>query len=806
MAENSPEKSYRLSSLEQLKALLKDSGWNEDKISGFFGGIDGVNNPFKERNITESQLKELAKKLDSLKTKYEQKLVLNQFALWTLIEEIGTTYSFANPAELHKALEEQWVVYPKEYLHQSGSTFLSAFTAPRHLTKERFEKLVADLRTISGTSAKENADRGEIIRLAFIGGQDGRNSASVTPEWATVNPTQPAKPSDGTKEIREELKEINPASLDKAITISETIINLLPESSRYTLRGVHGAIIIDTLRQAGHNLTLRNGQIEIVPKPGTDVVQLSEKLQTLVNAKRLPIESLKVGMLYSSPSFREYSELKRTKDASGKEIIDPKASINDFFQYLQDKNKAGEMSADIKSIVESRSVLTAAGSVNMVQAIQGFKDLGQVGEWMVQNPWVVAGVATQAPATTTQSPSSAPSNTPSWPVQQWANAVAGKWAEFAGAMADNIWGFAKGVSQALGEGFRQGWAIGGLAVAIISIMGAWKFLSGSWGTKNHKMSGWMIALLGFGGTAGYDMMKKYGLLDGDSESGGTSSGRPRKWQETTDTSGKWASDDAADAPPESAPEAKLTPTQIQATKAISWNVRINAYFDTKKTTYTATKEDYLNFINTSMKDVPISKLLPSWKWANEAHNIFRPQGSLDPSLNIPKEMNPIILKDMLRVYVFGLSYPVSELEKRRKDIAKTINEKKVFSSDTLLAAAAKIWGTNDTPAAWPQEWLTREQAEAKLKTYRVVLREGGKDTIFSSTTEGTTFHIGEYQDGWFALDISHTILAKPIEVAFDKQAKLDQQKLEISLPLLGRKEYSMKQQDNDIIVTPILSA
>jgi hypothetical protein len=122
----------------------------------------------------------------------------------------------------------------------------------------------------------------------------------------------PSTPLDTGSRIREALSEINPENLEKAITLSEKIINSVPESSRSSLRGVHGAIIFQLLRDAGHNLIIRDRQVEIVPKPGADTVNLQEKLQTLVNTGRLTLETLQIGMLYSSPAFREYAGLKKT--------------------------------------------------------------------------------------------------------------------------------------------------------------------------------------------------------------------------------------------------------------------------------------------------------------------------------------------------------------------------------------------------------------------------------------------------------------------------------------------------------------
>ncbi len=163
---------------------------------------------------------------------------------------------------------------------------------------------------------------------------------------------------DSIKEVKEALNDINPENLEKAITTSEKFINMLPTGdAQTTLRGIHGAVIFQILREAGHNLTMQNGHITIVPKPGTDVVNLQEKFQTLVNTGRISLDTIKIGMLYSSPSFKAYSEVKKVKDANGKDVIDPKANAQDFIMYLRDLQKAGNTNADIQSILGSQAML-----------------------------------------------------------------------------------------------------------------------------------------------------------------------------------------------------------------------------------------------------------------------------------------------------------------------------------------------------------------------------------------------------------------------------------------------------------------
>ncbi len=228
--------------------------------------------------------------------------------------------------------------------------------------------------------------------------------------------TQSATAQNGVQEVKDALAEINPENLEKAVRTSEKFINILPDGqTKSTLRGIHGAIIFDILRSAGHNLTMQNGQIMIIPKPGTDIVNLQEKLQTLVNTNRISLDTIKLGMLYSSPSFSKYAEMKKTKDASGKDIIDPKASTGNFIMYLNDLQKAGNKSGDIESILKSQSLLVG---VNMPQAIAGFNDMGQIGAWMEKNADKVKdAVNTGAVAAGGNAPANAPPapNTPNIP-------------------------------------------------------------------------------------------------------------------------------------------------------------------------------------------------------------------------------------------------------------------------------------------------------------------------------------------------------------------------------------------------------
>jgi hypothetical protein len=151
------------------------------------------------------------------------------------------------------------------------------------------------------------------------------------------------------------------------------------------------------LRDAGYNLIMSNGKITIKHKSSEDSVRIQEKLQTLIENKKISLDTFKIGILYSSPSFEKYATDKKTADGK----ISPNASSQDFIEYVNAMKNAGNKNPDIVSILESRSMLSG---VNMQQAIKGFQDMGQVAEWKKNNEKILSQVETQLSAVVTQSP------------------------------------------------------------------------------------------------------------------------------------------------------------------------------------------------------------------------------------------------------------------------------------------------------------------------------------------------------------------------------------------------------------------
>jgi hypothetical protein len=472
--------------------------------------------------------------------------------------------------------------------------------------------------------------------------------AGHTVVWAINTPA-----STGTVEVREALREINPESLEKAVGIMESFINKVSDSqTKSTLRGVHGAIIFDILRGAGHNLMMQNGQITIIPKPGTDAVNLQEKLQTLVNTGRLSLESVKLGMLYSSPSFKAYSELKKTKDATGKDMIDPKASPQDFLHYLRELEKGGNTSTDIQSILKSHGMLQG---VNMQQAIRGFQDLGQVGEWAERNEatlkkiqsvvtsgWVVAG-APEAPKSVGPTE---PNTTYTGKLTK--DGVTG--GKVTGFVGDGVKGLTSGIGDIMSLGKWDPLAT--LGIGAVLAYGVYKAF------QKFGFLGGFGALFGVGLLNNLEKaMGRLGIDVGDV------AGKVKKAGEEAVVGAVWAVKWASDTPPPAkapatAPAktldtAKLTPTQLKwyqwvekYESRIQWAISMRQKVDAK---VNGSLKDYIDFIHS--EDFQNQKLSALIFTTDSVKSLFTESKATEFSVTRPANLDPAILKLVLRAYI-----------------------------------------------------------------------------------------------------------------------------------------------------------
>jgi hypothetical protein len=441
----------------------------------------------------------------------------------------------------------------------------------------------------------------------------------------------------GIAEIKEALAEINPESLEKAISVSERFINAIPSADlKNTLRWVHGAIIFQILRDAGHNLVLRGGQVEIIPKPGVNVVNLQEKLQTLVRTNRISLDTIKMGMLYSSPSFKTYSALKKTRDANGKELIDPTASIKDFVTYLKDLQKAGDTSSDIQAILQSSSSLNW---VNMQQAIRGFQDMGQIGEWINRNPNDARDALSRSQDIALAQGNGAQTRQPSTPQADQG------WAE--NAPSRLLWEIGKGISGS----FWRIWSQPG------AMMGIFALFLGTWYFKDFKTA-FGTVLWAFGITAAWDIYNR----NKDSINPAIGAGATAVAGAATSAvdAARWAvgggTGNAPAPAPAPAPAAgpALGPSQQSLREMIMKDAtvsnRVNTFAaaqEKAKESSIGKMEDYVAFIEKELKDVSLSKLFPT----DHKQSIFFDDGNT--LLPTDSKLSAKMLKYVLRSYLTG---------------------------------------------------------------------------------------------------------------------------------------------------------
>lgn len=206
-----------------------------------------------------------------------------------------------------------------------------------------------------------------------------------------------------------------------------------------------------------------------------------------------------------------------------------------------------------------------------------------------------------------------------------------------------------------------------------------------------------------------------------------------------------------------------------ATDKVKSDPRIKTLFDVSRDKKTATFDTYVEFINTQLKDKPLSSLVSP---VNPKNSIFSLTALLDESIMVPPDMDGVILKDMLRLYLTGVSIPRSSLVQDKYKPMIAVSESKYNSQqDTLFSALQKVYGVTDKVS---------ENIESKIAHYNLVL-EGNpiaKDNLDIKTeikTPGylTTLSIKD-PSKWNLSSI------KPINIEFDTGGKLITTEVKIS--------------------------
>jgi hypothetical protein len=508
------EKIYRVSTVEQLKPLLIEVwGWSNIKVSGWFNKINDVSTPFRERELKQSEIKMFAEKLNKLSTAYEQRQVINQFALGTLINTIGTTYSFSHLKELEDALNEQGVIYPKSSLEQANSTFVQSFGKTRYIAKDRFDKLVADLKSVSGTSVSSDAERADIIYSAFVGTVADSNSKVPAAKVQLDSIGQKSLEQDIRDALAKELEsssvkleKMSPKHLEDALEGTVSLLNLqwvekVPGLKEYAnqlkeytplIQWLVGAIVISKLEKLWYYVHFSNPKsIKVISRDQKiqDEQEVELKLNAHIQKNPSLARALQIGSLYSQPSFSKYRE--SVTDVDGK-ILDPNsASYKSYIEYLGKKPKS-ELTFQEQTFL--RTAWNYDLHADFWSILSQNKDYARTFAMYEQ---LIAGNPLDIP----QNPSSpTPPQTPdawmtsppppSWTsasggissIGWWVGTAIGTVAGWAGKILGTgaSWGM-RILGETFSEAVKHGWALWGVAVIWALIWSIWKG-PGFWGT------------------------------------------------------------------------------------------------------------------------------------------------------------------------------------------------------------------------------------------------------------------------------------------------------------------------------------
>ncbi len=576
--------------------------------------------------------------------------------------------------------------------------------------KERLEKLKKDISvsTIGTQPPAPVEDKGIPV-----------SGNILTQEQITIEKTK----------FREVMKDFSPEGIENGIRWTEGVINSLPSViSKNTIRWAYGAfVLLDMFRQNGLHVRIEWVDTIIVEPLGSDSAKkMQEKLQTLIRTNVLSLDTIKLWLLYSSPTFTEYVPLNKTQDGK----IDPKASVDDYQAYAK---KSPRNPLNLADVALEKS-LGSMRNMNFPQVIADYKNLWLAEKLVRENPDLIknalAGTSLIVP------PVTPPVTPPVWSWNQispWntkdgiGGKVGGKAGEFFGEVGSNVGGLISGASDAINAASREGWALGGIAVALVLIIWGWKLLNKEWDLGPlGKHSGWMWALIGLWGKSAYDMAQKYGLIDKTKQAAEDAANKARwitAWASSWWDSAKPAPLTETKKPTEITVPENLTPSEKSGVDKIM-NSPVKKELLEKDANYPATPTEYLEFLTKTLKDTPLATLTSR---NNPPYSIFSWTGKLDPSIKLPNSIDPLILKRIARIYITGEDVPNATLQDPKNTTAQTKYsidqvEKKynIQPADTLSGAISKIYNQWSVEASKSSEALTEAQVIEKIKKYEIM--------------------------------------------------------------------------------------
>ncbi len=290
--------SYEFTSLDELQKILRENGWNNDQVTRLIG-TSWVKSPFGKITINKENIPELAKKLDAANTRYEQQNLLRQITMWKLISEVGETFSFATIDELKDALEQKGVSFPEKYLSQVDS-FVKGFWGPRTLSKQEYEGLITALKVITGNRETDNADRWNLIRVAF---KDVPKVISV--EWAWEVDSMVLI----TLKSRLEREAWSPVTVD---SIRKVLDALDGEKKNPDARAVIVSYLWSRLATAGYIMTLQGWKVVLQNTADQKNAEiLAATMMAYIQAGKMSTAEVQRAILVGTGSFGMYLDIQK---------------------------------------------------------------------------------------------------------------------------------------------------------------------------------------------------------------------------------------------------------------------------------------------------------------------------------------------------------------------------------------------------------------------------------------------------------------------------------------------------------------
>jgi hypothetical protein len=187
-------------------------------------------------------------------------------------------------------------------------------------------------------------------------------------------------------EIQKSLEDLAPEKIESSFQTTERLIDLCPKGYETLLRGYAGSLILEKFENNGQRIVLKSDnklevnpidQAHSTPELLQNNVDLTLRLNTLIEGKKMDTNILKTGMLYRAETFGSYSASIRDKD--GKVMnLDKARDPNNYFQYLREQVHAEhKLSSAEQTLLDSQDSFRSLSPDMMISAVEQMKDFGQ---------------------------------------------------------------------------------------------------------------------------------------------------------------------------------------------------------------------------------------------------------------------------------------------------------------------------------------------------------------------------------------------------------------------------------------------